>query len=297
MTNTSFRASAPHEIADGHLGPLAELPGTWMGHGFNLIALPKNVGDSDEGLPFRVLLNSTEETLTVAPIGAPIVNRAVGVVGSDFGQTDIAFLGLHYLQRVTDALTHEALHLETGQWLNLPSDVQNGTTKNNIVRLATIPHGVSLIAQGVAAKMVGAPTIAPAAMLPMDANGNEVTEGYLGPYDKASLPPGVPAEAVRNPNLMLTNALAGQNIVETVILKVKAIPDGQSGDQETRDIANIPHLRRAARVVDFSAAVYIETVQQADGKRFMQLQYTQTIILNFERINWPHLTVATLVKQ
>jgi hypothetical protein len=96
---------------------------------------------------------------------------------------------------------------------------------------------------------------------------------------------------------MLTNALAGQNIVETVILKVKAIPDGQSGDQETRDIANIPHLRRAARVVDFSAAVYIETVQQADGKRFMQLQYTQTIILNFERINWPHLTVATLVKQ
>ncbi len=29
----------------------------------------------------------------------------------------------------------------------------------------------------------------------------------------------------------------------------------------------------------------------------MQLQYTQTIILNFLGINWPHISVATLLKQ
>jgi hypothetical protein len=29
----------------------------------------------------------------------------------------------------------------------------------------------------------------------------------------------------------------------------------------------------------------------------MQLQYTQTIILDFLGIHWPHISVATLVKQ
>ena len=29
----------------------------------------------------------------------------------------------------------------------------------------------------------------------------------------------------------------------------------------------------------------------------MQLQYTQKIILNFLGIDWPHISVATLVKQ
>jgi hypothetical protein len=29
----------------------------------------------------------------------------------------------------------------------------------------------------------------------------------------------------------------------------------------------------------------------------VQLQYTQTVILNFLGINWPHISVATLLKQ
>jgi hypothetical protein len=292
-----FRASAPKEFADADLGHLVELPGTWMGNGFNLVALPKDFKEDDKQLPYRVLLNSTEETLTVSPIGAPIVNRSSGFTGSGIGQIDISFLGLHYLQRVTDAVTHEALHLETGEWLNLPADLPDGTTENNIVRLATIPHGVSLLAQGVASKIEGAPTIAPAKMVPIDNNGNEVAPGYMIRYDEASLPPGVPAGSVRNPNLMLTNAIAGQEIVETVILEVRALPNSESDDPETPDIANIPQLKKAARVVDFSAVFYIETVQQQDGKRFMQLQYTQTIVMKFSRIDWPHVTVATLVKQ
>ena len=34
------RASAPAKANDDQLGPLAELPGSWSGDGFNLIALP-----------------------------------------------------------------------------------------------------------------------------------------------------------------------------------------------------------------------------------------------------------------
>ena len=44
----------------------------------------------------------------------------------------------------------------------------------------------------------------------------------------------------------------------------------------------------------------------ADGSHFMQLQYTQTVMLDFgtipngdpaQIIRWPHISVATLVKQ
>ena len=45
------------------------------------------------------------------------------------------------------------------------------------------------------------------------------------------------------------------------------------------------------------AIFWIEKVQQADGTHFMQLQYTQTVILFFKNISWPHISVATLVKQ
>jgi hypothetical protein len=38
-------------------------------------------------------------------------------------------------------------------------------------------------------------------------------------------------------------------------------------------------------------------VRQTDGSEFLQLQYTQTVILNFLNIDWPHISVATLVKQ
>lgn len=41
----------------------------------------------------------------------------------------------------------------------------------------------------------------------------------------------------------------------------------------------------------------IEKVENPDCRQFMQLQYTQTIMLDFLDINWPHIAVATLVKQ
>jgi hypothetical protein len=46
-----------------------------------------------------------------------------------------------------------------------------------------------------------------------------------------------------------------------------------------------------------NASFWIETVKQADGTTFQQLQYTQTVILNFLGVNWPHICVATLIKQ
>lgn len=127
MATTAFRASAPSAVTHALLGPLAELPGTWMGSGFNLISLP----DKHENKPFRLKLNATQETLAFNRIGAPIPNR-----GS--GQDDIEFLGLHYLQLINDAQDHSALHLEPGIWLNVPptTDPKADTTPRRFAAVA-----------------------------------------------------------------------------------------------------------------------------------------------------------------
>ena len=64
-------------------------------------------------------------------------------------------------------------------------------------------------------------------------------------------------------------------------------------------IENIPFVGTNANVNAnaFSAIFWIETVENSDGSKFLQLQYTQTVILEFVGLKWPHISVATLVKQ
>jgi len=37
-------------------------------------------------------------------------------------------------------------------------------------------------------------------------------------------------------------------------------------------------------------------VQDASGNEFLQLQYSQTALLNFRGLSFPHVTVGTLIK-
>jgi len=98
-------------------GPLQELPGRWVGRGFNLIARPdfaaRSVppGPGDKSALF-LELNFTNETLKFDSIGSPIPNRG-------FDQNDIELHGVHYLQQIADLNTGGALHLEPGIWITI----------------------------------------------------------------------------------------------------------------------------------------------------------------------------------
>jgi hypothetical protein len=295
-----FRASAPPAQVLDQLGPLADMPGTWMGGGFNLISLP----DKHDNKIFRLRLNTTRETLTFTPIGGPIPNR-----GS--AQDDIAFLGLHYFQQVSDAITNEGRHVEPGLWLNLPATTapQQGAT---IARLGTIPHGDSLLAQGTSLTVNGGPKIDSVDSTPFTldpttgARKNDTNAAYLAPFTSTSLPAGVPAGSIANPNLVLTNAIKNQKIVKTVVLFVSATPVGgingtpiapPNKPNAVGGIVNIPFVTVNANANSFSAIFWIETIENTDGSQFLQLQYTQTVILDFSGLKWPHISVATLVKQ
>ncbi|HEX4703860.1 MAG TPA: heme-binding protein [Pseudonocardiaceae bacterium] len=282
-----FRASAPAAETEPVLGPLLELPGSWVGSGFNLIARP----DKHDNAPFFLELNETRETLTFTEIGAPIPNR-----GS--GQDDIFFLGVHYLQQISDAVDNGALHLEPGMWINLPATT-DPVAPASVARLATIPHGDALLAQGSSFVVEGGPLIDPVSSTPISSagptKGQPITNpAYLAPFTTTPLPPHVPAGAIANPNVVLTEAIKNQKIVETTVLIIDttaAIGGGTGG------IENIPFVVRNANATSMSAIFWIEKVQRESGPgHFLQLQYSQRVILNFLDIDWPHIQVGTLVK-
>lgn len=277
-------------ISQRELGPLSELAGTWVGDGFSLISLP----DFDHRPPstgpqaFRLKLSTTRETIQFTPIGGPVPNRgSITDLGVGSGQPDIQLHGLTYLQRVSDAVTNEALHIEPGIWLNVPATTLLPVQDSTVVRLGTIPHGDSLLAQGHALHVDGGPVIGNVDSTP---SGPGILPGYLDQFLNPPLPPGFKLPFVKNPNLALQEAIQGQHISNTVVLITSTSPSG--------GIVNIPFVVQNANVTRLDAVFWIETVQQPDGSgSFMQLQYTQTVILNFLGINWPHIAVATLVKQ
>jgi hypothetical protein len=302
-----FRAAVPIDQIQKRLWPFANLPGTWIGSGFNLVTLPffdnQQPNGQNDPKPFRLKLSATRETLEFDRIGGAVPNR-----GST-GQNDINLFGLTYLQKVFDAANNDGLHVETGIWVKVPkTDVPPGD--ETVVRQATIPHGVSLLAIGTPSTVNGGgPDIKETDSTPLhNPTGNPIPpkppitpplkqdRSYLDPFFNTPLPDGLKTtqsaqDVIKNPNLLLLEAKAGQNIVHTEVLDISTTND-------TGIIVNIPFVVKNANATRMDATFWIETVEQSDKDKshFMQLQYTQRVILNFLGIDWPHISVATLVK-
>src|SRR5208283_4815957 len=134
------------------LGLLQDLAGTWKGKGFNLIARP----DFHDQTDLYLQVNQTRETLKFDPIGSSIPNRG-------FGMDDIELFGLTYLQQIADAGLDGALHIEPGIWVTQPSTTfppETAPPQGQLVaRMGTIPHGNSLLAEGVAEPFTGPPVL------------------------------------------------------------------------------------------------------------------------------------------
>lgn len=284
---TSFRAVQDQAALSVSLGPLANLPGRWSGRGFNLVARPDFQGGNDIFLE----LNPTRETLDLNTIGSAIPNR-----GSL--ENDINLFGVHYLQTIADRSNDGALHLEPGIWISVPSTTHppSGPT---VTRLATIPHGDAVNMHGTASSINGPPTIDPANTVPFQIGTHEPAPGTANSFPEYNLstpnafrtnpvPDTIKQPLIDDPNSALRNAIAHQDIIHTEIMSVSTHPNG--------GVANIPFIAQNANAAFVKADFWIETVKPPSGPNHMQLQYSQTVLLNFDGLSWPHVTIATLTK-
>lgn len=373
----SVRLPLEDETIRKDLGPLKHLAGTWEGEGFNLIARPDFEGNSN----LYLQLNQTRETTRFDIISSSIPNRG-------FGQDDIDLYGLTYLQKISERFTGGALHIEPGVWVTQPATSYPSESAppgaHLVFRQGSIPHGSSLLAQGIAQHFSGPPTLktpsaeyafsefpsfnsTPFPTLPtappiLHAAGSSETLSPAAPpgltqYDLTvadsatnprtpfatdpPLPPlpadinGVPMQDVVNDPITLLQAVIRQQVCdgyrfEGTVLNIAtqanitffANPNSKVGDPTVvvnptngaGGIKNILFLEGGdpvgpkgpnADAALVYATFWIERVTHPTQPSFMQLQYAQMVILNFQRltalpntvnVGWPHVSIATLRK-
>jgi len=365
-------ASFPPRVGEGpittalNLGPLASLPGNWRGSGFNAIWRP----DNPQSEPFTQIkryleLNLTSDSFDFHVIPGVVPNRGLGP------QQDLHLYGLHYLQRVSDAdsppfkTAGEALHIEPGLFMNVPESEQH--KEETIVRLASIPHGVTVLMQGKNPGMVpsqGKPQIPPIFPIENLPEFNPVSpEGHgiqpveipapVGKGEEHSVPENIDVKNdgagsqsngpfpdsfqafVNDPNSVLRNAIVDQDILGFIAINL-------STEAVDSSIGNIPFLgipntgqepgvpAQASNPLKANAFVYSATatfwiewvaieppnaakhagpavppsgdvdpahkaIEPFAGQPcYLQLQYSQVVILIFNKVLWPHVTVGTL---
>ena len=281
------------------LGPLEQLVGTWKGHGFNAIWRPHKLSTGQD----RFLeLNLTTETLAFTKINGAIPNRGLLM-------HDINMFGLTYMQQIAETSSGAGLHIEPGIWAHVPP-TSNPHEPATVVRMASIPHGTTILAQGTSKSLNSGPDIHGNNILTFGIGGPAPHNSQFGSIEgtftelNLSVPttfrfksPGVTQEMVKNPNSVLQHAISGHNITHTTALHVstKHSPVRGGGTSNTAFLAagaNPPGGN--ANAVEVDATFWIETVA---GQSKPQLQYTQLVELDFNGLRWPHVTVATLHKQ
>jgi hypothetical protein len=338
------------------LGALAAFSGTFRGVGFNTIFRP-DLGSATK-LPVTATddnlleLNLTEETLSFSPSLGAVPNR--GEV-----QADINLNGIPYLQVINDvtiAGQSTGIHVEPGLWIAVPAttDPSEGVT---FVRMASIPHGTTLLAQGKATTIAGKPTFPVIGITPFSIgsapgsgspfpNQTAAAAGTVRiPQDLTSyIKAGTITQAMLdNPVSLLSAHIANLDITSTTSITVSTAAPAPLFGGGLSNIAFLLGDNQAAspnaQAASMESTFYIETVEytiqvpafkpgqppltisparEAGPSRqpvpeFLvnppaeitaprtikatatQIQYVQKVMLNFNTLSWPHVSVATLV--
>jgi hypothetical protein len=353
-------------VTPAPLGPLEAFTGNWIGSGFNTIFRP-NGRQSPTG-PFLVQpegpwesvleLNLTSERLSFAPHLVSIPNRGL------HPQQDIFLNGVPYQQFIDDVTTLPArsIHFEPGIWLSIPATTAPEQCIT-LARMACIPHGTTINAQGTFNSKAGRPVIPTVDITPFNSRGVRAPvlaypnlnatnqKAYRHPQNLAPfIAAGTITQSMLNdPNTVLRDQIANQNISETVTIDIstnptapllgggianigflvgESSPSADSRGQNAHPILmkatywiervvyriNVPHVSAGDAPLVLSPVQtdppvplvpnFLVSIPFVEGKRFAggtitmsitQIQYSQEVILNFDGMRWPHVSVASLV--
>jgi hypothetical protein len=355
-------AVVPPSTPPPPLGPLSAFVGDWVGNGFNTIFRPDSAA-SPTTLPNPVPpapphdnileLNLTSETLSFSKSLGSVPNRGTGA------QPDAFLNGVPYVQSIKDITIHGesvGIHFEPGIWIHVPATTIPPLGET-VTRMASIPHGTTIEAQGLVSPATpGPPAIAAVDITPIvnatntpfkfpsqtAANSNTLRIPQdLSPFITRGT---ITQAMLDDPNSVLRAHIAGQNIVSTTTIFISTAPPPPAGlfGGGTDNIAfllgqpAVPPPAPNAQSTKMTAVFWIETVEEVillpplkkgehfvvkgkpsvPGQRvprftgvapvdipaghkltvqFPQIQYTQTVLLNFNKLTWPHVSVNTLV--
>src|SRR5215468_9963164 len=167
---TRERRLAPAALrAEPDLGGISGFIGTFKRSGLNTIFRPQDFAVTPTPLPDPATgpddnileINLTEETLSFSTALGSIPNR--GMV-----QGDVFLNGIPYLQTindVSDPANPVGIHFEPGVWLSVPATTVPEESVT-VVRMASIPHGTTIEAQGTSFTVAGGPRIDPVDITP-----------------------------------------------------------------------------------------------------------------------------------
>lgn len=296
------RLGAPASEEDQRLSVFADLLGDWKGEGYNLIPLPVNDSSPQVDIfsnVFRLEAQKYQDELTFELVGC-VPNRGNGIKPG-IGKVDQFAKAIEYHQKVTvtkDGLV-TPIHEENGMLLVLEPDSTTAPDEFTVARLASVPHGNSILAMGKHAAITeGPPTFAAIDSRPIKNGTPDTNSAYLAPYKSANAGLDLPRGAVQNPNLILEEAVAngeksGRHIVQTATVELSTNNDGH--------ISNVPFLADANANLDVPSMDFViwieQVVDENTGQKLSQLQYSQNTLLDFNGLQWPHIDLSTLVKQ
>ncbi len=274
---TALRAAA---LPAPSLGPLAAFTSTFRGSGFNTIfrpdstatptPLPIPVSGSDNVLE----LNLTLETLSFSPRLGSVPNR-----GSS-GQGDIFLNGVPYLQTISDVTVPSqpvGIHFEPGLWMAVPAttDPAEGPT---VVRMASIPHGTTVEAQGTSSAIAGKPVIPAVGITPFSTKPPHNKIPFPSQTAATKNTPRIPQDLtsfiaagtitqamLTDPNTLLRNHIASQTITSTTTISITSAPAAPLFGGGTGNIAFLLGNASAgtpnAQTLKMEATFWIETVE------------------------------------
>jgi len=263
------------------LGPLAAFTGTFKGHGFNTIFRPDSTA-SPTPLPVPVSgsdnvleLNLTLETLSFSPSLGSIPNRGSGT------QADAFLNGVPYVQTISDVTIPSqpvGIHFEPGIWLAVPATT-NPAEGATVARMASIPHGTTVEAQGTSfPPKAGPPTIAvvditpfvtadPAKKIPF---ASQTATDDKTPRIPQNLNPFITAGTITqamltDPNTLLRDHIASQKITSTTTIVISSDPASPLFGGGTDNIAFLlgdpAAAKPNAQTTKMEAVFWIETVE------------------------------------
>lgn len=285
-------------------------------------------------------MNQYDEELKFVFIDDKVPNRGLLRPDNPGSDHDQSVVTIDYQQKIAQIVAEDRpssgglaggaglpIHHEPGLWLyakNLkPKDdkiIGDQVTEENIdvARLASVPHGNSVLALGNSNSYAGRPVIPPLSGLPSGRFEDVLTpdydfrdtahpDPYLEPFRHyidhpfmENMGVGFPGFSPADMNALLRFANQGVDIVRTTTLTVDT-------DRKSGGITNAPFSVREAEPVSMKSTFWIQELDKKDktGKPVLRLQYSQVVMLNFfhprqdefpGRASWPHISIATLEK-